>query len=100
MYAINASFFPLEHIEMFEQMELGTKLFFYSCAHGSAPISDTTTTSQANRTGFEMDFFCNWRMTSDVALTVRYGSFFPGDAYNGGDKSPRQFVYGGVVFSF
>ena len=100
VYAINASFFPLEHIEMFERMELGTKLFFYSRAHGSAPISDTTTTSQANRTGFEMDFFCNWRMTSDVALTVRYGSFFPGDAYNGGDKSPRQFVYGGVVFSF
>ncbi|MDP6633948.1 MAG: alginate export family protein [Phycisphaerae bacterium] len=100
VYAINASFFPLEHIEMFEAMELGTKLFFYSRAHGSAPISDPTTTSEAQSTGFEMDFFCNWRMTSDVALTVRYGSFFPGNAYDGGDKSARQFLYGGLVFSF
>ena len=100
VYAINASLFPLEHIEMFEKMEVGTKLFFYSRAHGSAPISDPMTTSEANSTGFEMDYFCNWRMTSDLALTVRYGVFYPGDAYDGGDKSPRQFLYSGLVFSF
>jgi len=100
VYAINASLFPLEHIEMFEKMEVGTKLFFYSRAHGSAPISDPMTTSEANSTGFEMDYFCNWRMTSDLALTVRYGVFYPGNAYDGGDKSPRQFLYSGLVFSF
>jgi hypothetical protein len=100
VYAINASFLPLEHIEMFEQMEVGTKLFFYSRAHGSGPISDTTTTNNSRSIGFEMDFFCNWRVTSDLALTVRYGSFFPGSAYDGGDKSSRQFLYGGMVFSF
>jgi len=100
VYAINASFFPLEHIEMFEKMEVGTKLFFYSRAHGSGPISDPMTTNEANSTGFEMDYFCNWRMTSDLALTVRYGVFYPGAAYDGGDKSPRQFLYGGLVFSF
>jgi hypothetical protein len=100
VYALNASFLPLEHIELFEKMEVGTKLFYYSRAHGSGPISDPTTMSEAQSTGFEMDFFCNWRMTSDLAWTVRYGSFFPGSAYDGGDKSPRQFVYGGMVFSF
>jgi hypothetical protein len=100
VYAINASFFPMENIEMFEKMELGTKLFFYSRAHGSGPISDPTTTNEAQSSGFEMDFFANWRMTSDLALTVRYGSFFPGAAYKGGDKSARQFLYGGIVFSF
>jgi len=100
VYAINASLFPLEHIEMFEKMEVGTKLFFYSRAHGSAPISDPTTNSEANSTGFEMDYFCNWRLTSDLALTVRYGVFYPGNAYDGGDKSGRQFLYSGLVFSF
>jgi len=100
VYAINASFFPLEHIEMFEKMEIGTKLFFYNRARGAAPISDPTTTSQAEATGFEMDFFCNWRIASDLAFTMRYGSFFPSHAYDGGDKSARQFLYGGVVFSF
>ncbi|MCP4379366.1 MAG: hypothetical protein GY794_24745, partial [bacterium] len=91
---------PLEHIEMFEKMEVGAKFFFYSRAHGSGPISDPTTTSEAQSTGFEMDYFCNWRLTSDLALTVRYGVFYPGDAYDGGDKSPRQFLYSGLVFSF
>ena len=100
VYAINASFLPLEHIELFEQMEVGTKLFFYSRAHGSGPISDTTTTNESRSIGFEMDFFCNWRLTSDLAMTARYGSFFPGSSYDGGDKSSRNFLYGGLVFSF
>ncbi|MBT3200906.1 MAG: alginate export family protein [Phycisphaerales bacterium] len=100
VYALSASCRPLEHIELFEAMEVGTKLFYYSRAKGSGPISDPTTRTSANSTGFEMDFFCNWRLTSDLAWTVRYGSFFPGAAYNGGDKSPRQFLYSGLVFSF
>ena len=100
VYVLSASCQPLEHIELFEKMEVGTKLFYYSRAKGSGPISDTTTRTNANATGFEMDFFCNWRVTSDLAWTVRYGSFFPGAAYDGGDKSPRQFLYSGLVFSF
>jgi len=100
MYAINASFFPLEKIELFKKMEFGSKVFFYNRAHGSAPISDTTTNSEANWVGFEMDFFCNWRLTSDLAWTIRYGAFYPGSAYDGGDKSGRQFLYTGLVFSF
>jgi len=44
--------------------------------------------------------FCNWRLTSDLAWTIRYGAFFPGSAYDGGDKTCRQFVYTGMVLSF
>ncbi|MCP4379598.1 MAG: hypothetical protein GY794_25940, partial [bacterium] len=54
VYALSASCLPLEHIEMFEKMEVGAKFFFYSRAHGSGPISDPTTTSEAQSTGFEM----------------------------------------------
>jgi hypothetical protein len=100
VYALNGSLFPLEHIEMFERLEFGTKLFFYSRAHGSGPINDSTTTTGSNYLGFEMDFFCNWRLTSDLAWTTRYGAFYPGSAYNGGDTSTRQYLYSGLVFSF
>jgi hypothetical protein len=41
----------------------------------------------------------NWRLTSDLSLTTRYGCFFPGAAYEDPFDSPRHFVYAGVSLS-
>ncbi len=49
--------------------------------------------------GFETDLYANYRITSDLAITARYGIFFPGDAIIGDDDA-RQFVYLGVTLSF
>lgn len=97
MYNIAASFFPLEKHELFRKMELGTKTFFY---HKSAagPISDATASESSRWLGWEWDIFCNWRLTSDLAWTVRYGAFQPGEAFD--DRSCRNFLFTGVLFSF
>lgn len=100
MVMAGASFFPLEHMALFEKMELGTKLFYYRKDNEAGPISDTTAVNNARYLGSDWDLFCNWRMTSDLAWTVRYGVFFPGSAYDGGDKTCRQFFYTGIVLSF
>jgi len=100
IYILGASFFPLERLDAFRNMEVGTKLFFYHKSAASGAISDTTATNNAQWVGWEWDAYCDWRLTSDLAWTVRYGAFFPGSAYNGSDKSCRQFLYTGVVFSF
>ena len=100
MYMVGASFFPLEHIKTFKKMEIGSKLFFYQKDAEAGPISDSTAVNNARFLGTDCDVFCNWRLTSDLAWTVRYGAFFPGSAYDGGDKTCRQFLYSGLVFSF
>lgn len=100
MWAVGGSLFTLESIRLFRKMEVGTKVFFYHKAKAGGPISDTTASNDARNLGWEWDVFCDWRLTSDVAWTIRYGIFQPGSSFDGGDKSSRHFVYTGVVFSF
>ncbi len=98
MYMLGASFFPLEDIELFKQLEVGTKLFFY---HKSAdgPISDVDASVNNSRwLGWEWDIYANWRITSDLTWTIRYGAFQPGSAFGNDDR--RQFLYTAVTFSF
>lgn len=98
IYNVGASFFPLENFELFRNMEVGTKVFFYHKASGGGPISDTTATQPNQWVGWEWDVFCNWRVTSDLAWTIRYGAFMPGEAFP--DRSCRQFLYTGVTLTF
>ena len=97
---VGGSFFPFEHAKAFKKMEIGSKLFCYQKATEAGPISDPTAANNARYLGSDCDVFCNWRLTSDVAWTIRYGAFFPGSAYDGGDNTCRQFLYTGAVFSF
>lgn len=94
------SLFPLESRPRFKRLETGGKVFFYTKHQSSGAISDISATNDAGWVGFEWDLFCNWRLASDLAWTARYGVFHPGSAYDGGDKSSRDFLYTGVVFSF
>ena len=41
----------------------------------------------------------NWQISSDVALSVRYGVFVPGDAIVV-DEKMRQFLFAGITVSF
>ncbi len=102
IYKGGASLRPLEKLELFKRMELGTNVFFYNRAASEGAISDATISAanDARWLGWELDLYCNWRLTSDLIWTVRYGTFFPGSAYDGGDKTPRQMVYTGIIFSF
>lgn len=100
MWTLGASCFPLENHKWFRKMEVGAKAFFYSKARSAGATSDTTSTNDASWLGWEWDVYCNWRITSDLAWTARYGMFVPGSAYDGGDKSYRDFFYTGIVLSF
>jgi hypothetical protein len=97
MYNLGASFFPLEKHQWFRKMEVGTKTFFYHKA-AAGPISDAAATESSRWLGWEWDVYCNWRLTSDLSWTIRYGAFQPGDAFE--DQSCRNFLYTGVLLSF
>jgi len=98
LYSLGASFFPLEKIDLFRKMEIGTKVFFYQKHRSGGPISDTGATKDSHWLGWEWDVFCDWRITSDLTWTVRYGAFRPGAAYQNDDC--RDFVYTAFTYSF
>jgi hypothetical protein len=98
IYKVGASFFPFEDIELLRRMEVGTKAFFYHKADQSGPVSDTTATNPARWLGWEWDVYCDWRLTSDLTWTVRYGMFQPGEAFE--DEGCRHFLYTAITYSF
>jgi hypothetical protein len=61
------------------------------------PIDEPT--SDDRYLGFETDLYANYRVTSDLALTLRYGVFFPGTAISDNSEI-RQFILLGVTLSF
>ncbi len=98
MFMVGGSFFPFENHRWFRKMEVGTKAFFYQKAKSGGPISVISAGKDSRYLGMEWDVFCDWRITSDVAFTIRYGAFGPGGAFS--DQSCVQFFYTGVTFSF
>ena len=97
VYTLGASFYPLEKHKLFRKLEVGTKTFFYHKS-STGPMSDTTADSDTRWLGWEWDVYCNWRVTSDLSWTLRYGAFMPGGAFD--DNSCRQFLMTGINLSF
>ena len=79
-------------------MELGTDWFLYHKHHRDGAVSDFTANVQSGYLGWEMDYFANWKIASDVSWTVRYGLFFPGSAFS--DRTTRTFLLTGVSWNF
>jgi hypothetical protein len=98
IWKAGASFQPLESVEFLRDLELGTNWFLYHKHHERAAISDTTAGQYQGYVGWEMDYFVNWRIASDIAWTFRWGAFFPGDAYQ--DQDMRNFFFTGITWSF
>ena len=97
MIRLGASTYPFRGSSFFRRLQVGTNVYIFNKLDSGAPI-DETTTSDAYL-GFETDFFANWQVTSDLALSLRYGVFFPGDAMPSG-LDARHFLFTGVTMSF
>jgi len=100
MYALGGSCFPLAGTRRFKRLEVGTRVYFFQKHRANGPVSDTTAGNNAQCLGWEWDVYCNWRIFSDLAWTLRYGAFQPGPAYDGRNDSCRQFLYTGMVLNF
>jgi len=98
IFQFGVSGFPLEDFRLLRKMEIGSKVYFYAKDRSDGAISDIMGTQGSTWVGWEWDVFCNWRVTSDVSLTVRYGVFQPGAAFQ--QKNARQFFYTGLTYSF
>jgi len=98
VWRAGASFSPFEQVELLRDFEAGTNWFLYHKHHERAAISDPAAGQFNGYVGWEMDYFLNWRFASDLAWTIRWGMFFPGDAYL--DQDSRSFLFTGLTWSF
>jgi len=98
VWRAGASLTPFVTEPAFEDLEIGTNWFLYHKHHSRAAISDPTAGNFEGFVGWEMDYFINWRFDADLSWTIRWGAFFPGDAYS--DRGMRSFLFTGLTWSF
>jgi hypothetical protein len=98
VWRLGASLAPLERCELLRDLEVGTNWFLYHKNRQRAAISDPLADNFEGYVGWEMDYFINWRLASDLSWTIRWGSFFPGSAYS--DQDTRHFLFTGLTWSF
>lgn len=94
---VGAATFPARSSETFRELQVGTDLITSFKYNRNGGIDEPTNDSRY--LGTELDVYTNWRVTSDLAITARYGVFFPGSAIADPDNV-RNFVYFGVTLSF
>lgn len=95
---LGGSFHPLESVEAARYLEVGAYFYYYRKAEAGQPISDPRSFRDDADIGKEFDLFLRWRIFSDLGLSVNYGLFMPGNAYD--EKSNRGFISAGLSYSF
>jgi hypothetical protein len=98
MWRAGGSFYPSPTSRRFRRLELGTDWYLYYKHHRAAAVSDPTVDVASGYLGWEMDYFANWRVGSDLSITARCGLFFPGKAF--GDRGTRTLFLVGLTWSF
>lgn len=91
------SFEPFPDMGPTSGLQCGVDAFLLNKVSTRAPIDEPSTSRRF--LGGELDFFINYRFSSDLALQARYGVFLPSAGIDG-LHSARHFTLLGIVFSF
>lgn len=94
----DASFRPMPDTASLKDLEIGATFFMYHKQQKRGGISDDEADRVDRFLGNEADAYVNWRVCSDVTLSLRYALFMPGDAFS--DRSARHFLFGTITYSF
>ena len=93
---------PFPNVSFVRNLQVGSDLLVFNKLVSGGPINENT--ADSTYLGTEADFYANWRITSDLALSMRYGVFLPGRALShapgGYGSDPRHFFYSGLTLSF
>ncbi len=95
---LGGRFTPYDRKTECGRIDLGANFYFLWKAKEAGPISDPTAINNSADLGHELDLFAEWRIFSDLAWSIHYGRFWPGDAY--GERQPRDFFFSALTFSF
>jgi hypothetical protein len=94
-----ASFHPFEFLDCMRDLELGASFYWFQKDKRTGGVSDASATLPKRGLGTELDLFANWRLTSDLLWTVRWGKHNLGSAYpNSGDS--REYLLTTFTYNF
>jgi hypothetical protein len=82
-----------------DRVRVGVNGFLFTKLDDDAPLNIRTVPGESFLGG-EIDLLLDWRVTSDLSLSVRYGIFIPADAMPAGEADPRHFFYFGATYGF
>ena len=95
---LGGSFRPLESSDVGRYLEVGVFGYLYLKDESASPISDPRAFLDDEDVGKEIDLFFRWRVLSDLGVSLNFGRFLPGDAYD--DKDGRNFFSAGFTYGF
>ncbi len=98
MVRAGATTFPFRNSRgILRGLSIGVDGILFNKLDSDAPIDEAT--SDDTILGYEIDLYADWQVLSDVAVFLRYGVFFPGEAIEA-DSDPRHFFFTGVTYAF
>jgi len=89
---------PLEKYWQLKNLSLGADAYFYWKHKELGGIYDVDATDGHFEIGQEVDFTLSWQITSDIITSVRYGVFFPGDAFPLTSNDPETYLSTTLTF--
>jgi len=98
MVRLDASTFPVNDMDIFRQLKVGTSLYLYHKQQSEGAISDSLSLKDSSFLGTGWDLYSDWRLTSDLAWMIAYGIFLPGDAFS--SQSSRHLFFTGLTIGF
>lgn len=98
LWRLGGSLIPWPDHKGLEHVELGSNVFLFQKHHRTGAISDPTADVPSGYLGWEWDGYANWELAHDFSWTVRFGAFFPGNAFD--DQTTRTFFVTGIVWEF
>lgn len=99
--SIGYSTSPFRGGGIFDGMRFGVTGFLFMRNQNDAPLSFQTTLGGSNYVGGEIDASIEWRLLSDLDLSIRYGIFMPNSSvFLPGQGGARDFVYMGMTYAF
>ncbi|MBY0309003.1 MAG: alginate export family protein, partial [Phycisphaerales bacterium] len=94
---VGAATFPWRTSDTFHDLQVGADVITSFKVSQRGAIEEPTNPDAY--LGTEADVYANWRVTSDLTLTGRYGIFVPGSGIAEPNDN-RHFIYLGVTLSF
>jgi hypothetical protein len=92
--------YPLEHWRALRNLSCGVNYYRFLKHRAQGGISDVEATQNSRDIGQELDLYADWRMLSDLKLSVEYGHFMPGEAYADGADASEDFFSVSVTHTF
>jgi len=102
IYKAGFSMVPFEKAKILNlnQLGVGAKYYLYHKHKKDGGIYDVEATEEERFLGTEIDLFIYWKAYHNCYSSVRYGVFYPGDAYPAGNQEKSEYFLARMTILF